>query len=150
MNANRITFDTNVLVYAIDRAAGHKYNRAVELIDQAVYLDSFLTLQALSEFYASTTKKRYAKHDEAVLFITELMEVFPIVENNCTSFSIALETVKNHQIPFWDAMLWATAREEGCTLLLSEDFQHGFTSRGMKIINPFLSDKPIIHYLEEK
>ena len=38
---------------------------------------------------------------------------------------------------FWDAMLWTTARQAGCRLLLSEDLQDGQTLGGVTCVNPF-------------
>jgi len=34
------------------------------------------------------------------------------------------------------------AADAGCRLLLSEDLQHGFTWRGVTVVNPFLSPAP--------
>ena len=35
-------------------------------------------------------------------------------------------------------MLWATARDAGCGLVISEDFQDGRTLGGVTFVNPFL------------
>lgn len=145
MNASRVTLDTNILIYAIDRDAGKKHERAIDVIAQALKMDSFLTLQVLCEFYAATTRKRYAQHKDVVMFIKEWANVFPIVERNYTALSTALEAVEKHSLSFWDAMLWATTKEAQGTLLLSEDFQHDVVLGGVKIVNPFLTDKKLTH-----
>ena len=49
----------------------------------------------------------------------------------------AIDTHRTYNISFWDAMLWATARRAGCTLLLSEDFQDGRVLGGVTFRNPF-------------
>lgn len=143
MSVKRITLDTNILIYAVDRDAGKKHERAIQIIDQAIFLDSVLTLQVLCEFYAATTKKGYAQHEEVIAFIQGWMDIFPIVESHCSTLPIALKAVAKHQLSFWDAMLWATAKEARCSLLLSEDYQNNFTLEGVQIKNPFLSDEPI-------
>jgi predicted nucleic acid-binding protein len=143
MSVKRITLDTNILIYAVDKDAGKKHERAIEVIDQAIFLDSVLTLQVLCEFYAATTKKRYAQHEEVIIFIKGWMEMFPIVEGHSSTLPLALKAVAKHKLSFWDAMLWATAKEARCTLLLSEDFQNNFNLDGVQIKNPFLSDEPI-------
>ena len=51
MCVKRISLDTNILVYAMDRDAGDRHVRAMELLDQAVESDCILTTQALGEFY---------------------------------------------------------------------------------------------------
>ena len=40
-------------------------------------------------------------------------------------------------MPFWDAMLWASAQRAGVRHLLTEDLQDGFALQGVKFVNPF-------------
>jgi predicted nucleic acid-binding protein len=37
-------------------------------------------------------------------------------------------------------MLWATAREAGVSLLLSEDFSDGSVLDGVRVVNPLVHD----------
>jgi predicted nucleic acid-binding protein len=48
-----------------------------------------------------------------------------------------MDGVNRHGLAFWDAMLWATARDAGCQLILSEDFQDRRTLEGVTFLNPF-------------
>jgi predicted nucleic acid-binding protein len=41
----------------------------------------------------------------------------------------------------WDALVMSVAAENRCRIVLSEDLQHGFTWRGVTIVNPFLPDE---------
>ena len=50
----------------------------------------------------------------------------------------AILAVHHHGLTYWDAMLWATARDAGCGLVISEDFQDGRTLGGVNFVNPFL------------
>ena len=50
---------------------------------------------------------------------------------------LALEAVHAHRLPFWDAMLWASAQRSGVRHILSEDFQDGFELQDVTFINPF-------------
>jgi predicted nucleic acid-binding protein len=146
MSVNRLTLDTNILIYAIDRDAKDKHERAISIVDQAISLDCVLTLQALCEFYSAATRKKYATHNEVSSFIKELMVIFPIVESSKKTLSLALKMVNGHSLSFWDSMLWATAKEYGCSLIISEDFQDNFTLGGVKIRNPFYSESPLGSY----
>ena len=49
----------------------------------------------------------------------------------------ALKAVGEHNISFWDAMLWSVAQEHQVTELFSEDFQQGRKLKGVSFINPF-------------
>jgi hypothetical protein len=57
--------------------------------------------------------------------------------DGCTRRLLALEAVHAHRLPFWDAMLWASAQRAGVRHMLSEDFQDGFELQDVTFINPF-------------
>ena len=137
MSAERVTLDTNVLVYAIDRDAGERHGRAAALVDQAVDLDCVLTLQALSEFYFAVTRKGKMPARDAAAQVEDWQQLFPTVAAKPAALPHALAAAREHSLSFWDAMLWATAREAGVTVLLSENFQDGRELGGVRFRNPF-------------
>jgi predicted nucleic acid-binding protein len=49
----------------------------------------------------------------------------------------ALGAVGRHRLSFWDALLWATARDAGVPVVISEDFQHGRELDGVRFVDPF-------------
>jgi predicted nucleic acid-binding protein len=53
------------------------------------------------------------------------------------AFDGALAATRQHRLPFWDAMLWATVQQAGCRLLLSEDFRDGRSLGAVTFVNPF-------------
>ncbi len=54
-----------------------------------------------------------------------------------------MTAVLRHGLTFWDAMLWATAKAAGVTVLLSEDFQHDRVLEGVRFRNPFVVADPL-------
>ena len=134
---DRITLDTNILVYAVDLDAGEKNETARSLMGAAARKDSYLTVQALGEFFHATTRKKLLGTEEAERFIEEWRSVFSIIVASEAALMTATKAVREHGISFWDAMLWATVRQAGCTHILSEDMQHGRNLGGVEIINPF-------------
>lgn len=54
---DRFSFDTNILVYAVDRDAGERHGRSKVLLEKAARRDCVLTIQALAEFFHATTRK---------------------------------------------------------------------------------------------
>jgi predicted nucleic acid-binding protein len=137
MSAERYTFDTNILFYALDSQAGTKHALASHLIASADYERAVLMLQTLAELCNSFRKKRPASLDLAYDFVQENARLFDVAHALPADLNIAMHTARKHNIPFWDAMLWATAGRAGCTLLLSEDLQDGRTLCGVTIRNPF-------------
>jgi predicted nucleic acid-binding protein len=43
-----------------------------------------------------------------------------------------------HQLASWDALVLNVAAEGGARLLLTEDLHHGFSWRGVRVVNPLL------------
>jgi predicted nucleic acid-binding protein len=143
MKERRLTLDTNILFYAMDRDAEERHKLAMEIVDRAPVFDCVLILQSLCEFYAAVTRKGKMPSNEAEAQIDDWMQLFPVVSATSKSLTKAINAVNLHTLSFWDAMLWAVAREAGVTLLISEDFQHDRVLDGIRFCNPFKLDHPI-------
>ncbi len=50
-----------------------------------------------------------------------------------------VELGRLHGLSFWDALVVRSAKQAGCSVLLTEDFQHGREMEGLRIVNPFVS-----------
>ena len=135
----RLTFDTNILVYAADADAGERHVAAIDLVRRAVGADCVLTLQTLSELFNVTTRKlRLAARDAASL-VNRLRDVFPVHPADEAVLDDAMAAIQRETLAFWDAMLWATAQQAGCRIILTEDFQDGCRLGAVTFLNPFLS-----------
>ena len=136
----RFSLDTNILVCAVDRGAGERHRRSRELVERAARHDCVLTVQALAEFFHATTRKNLLSPARAEAFVRGWLDVFDVVPADNAALVDAMTAVQEHRISFWDAMLWATARQTGCSALLSEDMQDGRRLSGVEFISPFASD----------
>ncbi len=133
----RFSVDTNILVYAVDRDAGELHERSKELIGRVARLDCLLTVQALAEFFHVTTRKKLLESSRASAFVLDWLDVFQVIRADNAALVDAMEAVNEHLLSFWDAMLWAAARRNGCSAILSEDMQDGRRLGGVEFINPF-------------
>lgn len=141
MGVERITLDTNILVYTFDADAGERHKKAVQVLKKVITLDCVLTLQALSEFFNTITRKFGLDAKIATHLVESFQEFFPVIIAKPTTLSHAMRLVCDSKLSFWDAMLCATARDNGVTLLLSEDFNHEQLLNSIRIVNPFLPNK---------
>jgi len=137
MSAEAFSLDTNILVYALDRQAGHRHVLAARIIDQAVLGNCRLTLQSISEFYAAVARKRLVSPTEAAAQAQDWLEMYPTVPASVTAVRTALATAAAGQASYWDALLIATAAEAGCTSILTEDLADGSRLLGVRILNSF-------------
>jgi predicted nucleic acid-binding protein len=135
--SERFTLDTNLLVYSVDRASGGKHRLAVEIVDRALDVDCWLTLQAVSEFFSAVTRKGIMPRDRAAVLAGHWLDVFPHALGSAHAVRIALADAMAGRASYWDALLVATAAEARCRLILTEDLADGTTLGGVAIHNPF-------------
>ena len=137
--------DTNVLVYAHDKDTGVKHERAKQLIHDLSEKNRLIfSSQVLNEFYVSITRPRRANplpHEEAAQIVRELAGAYRVLPLTSEITIRALNIMPLHVLSFWDALIWAAAKEYGIATIYSEDFQHGREIEGVKFINPFLEEK---------
>jgi predicted nucleic acid-binding protein len=75
----RYTLDTNILIYAIDSKAGEKHQKAIDIVDKAIFQDCLWTLQVLGEFYFATTRKGKMPMEKAEQQVNDWQLLFPVV-----------------------------------------------------------------------
>ncbi|MFP5286464.1 MAG: PIN domain nuclease, partial [Thermoanaerobaculia bacterium] len=71
MSVERLSLDANILFYTVDADAGERQVRARKIVRRAALGDCFLTLQTLSEFFASTTRKGKLTADQAAAHVED-------------------------------------------------------------------------------
>ena len=109
--------DTNVLVYAYDRGAGSKHERALSLVEN-LWKDGsgVLSTQVLQEFYVNVRRKaqKPISHDQARALITDYLSWDPVVRHTLhsrdeiipgkierfNSESIYPEVYRDYSVPF--------------------------------------------------
>ena len=141
MSAERYSIDTSILVYAVDRGEGAKHLRALEVVDRSVERDCVLTAQSLAEFVMVAARRRMLSKGEAIAQARDWMRLLPVVTASASAFESAFIACEAGRLGLWDAVLLATAREAGCTVLLSEDMQDGAQSDGVVVRNLLRGDR---------
>ena len=140
---DRIMVDTNVLLYAYDRGEPVKQPRALAVLNHLVAHDlGVLTSQVLAEFFVNATKKLQPPLtiEEAYDSIQNYLLSWEILDVTGAIVLEAVRGVRNYQMAYWDAQIWASARMNQISLVLSEDFGEGVIVEGVRFINPFGSD----------
>jgi predicted nucleic acid-binding protein len=133
-----VSFDTNVLVYATASSHDPKAVRARDLIARAMRAGwTILLLQTLAEFANVAIRKAGIPIEEIRKTIDAWRTVLPVQAADDEDLAAALEAVRAHRLPFWDALLWASAQRAGVRCLLTEDLQDGFMLQSVRFVNPF-------------
>jgi predicted nucleic acid-binding protein len=133
----RVALDTNVLVYAEGLGDEVRCQLAGELIAQLNPTNSIVAVQVLGELSRVLTSKMKKSGSEVRELLLSWSDGMVVADTTWTAFQSAMDLSVDHQISMWDALILAVAAENKCRLLLSEDFQNGFTWRGVTVVNPF-------------
>lgn len=139
MSGNRRFVDTNILVYAHDISAGVKQKRASALLEELWgSRDGCVSVQILQEFFVTVTRKIPRPLDvpaakEIVADLSRWHLHVPAADDVLGAIGLQQRT----GISFWDAMMVRSAVEIGCTLIYSEDLNHGQVYDGARVENPF-------------
>jgi predicted nucleic acid-binding protein len=129
--------DTNVLVYAHDGGAGAKHDRSVELLRRlAEDGNGALSIQVLSEFYVTATKKLGMTSQEAEEVFADLGG-WIIHRPAHADLMRAAHLHRRHVVSWWDALILNSAAELGCGLLWTEDLSDGQRYGTVTVRNPF-------------
>jgi predicted nucleic acid-binding protein len=133
----RILLDTNVLVYVYDTSAPLKRTQALSVLGALADAGiAAVSTQVLAEFF-SVTSRRALTPEMALAELQHHVRVWTVLEITSGVVLSAARGVLDHQLNFWDAQLWATAKVYGVETILSEDFNSGSTLGGVSFVNPF-------------
>ena len=135
--------DTNVLVYAYDRSEPEKQRRALEVLETLAYTGAGrLSAQVLSEFLVNVTRKiatplTLVQAEARLQHYVKIWPVFPVTAQVVVE---AVRGVRDYQLSFWDAQIWAAARLHHVPTVLSEDFNPGAMLEGVSFVDPFAAE----------
>lgn len=132
--------DTNVLVYAEDRAHPAKHAVARTWLRELwLRRSGRLSTQVLNEFYVIATRKLKPPMPpgDARAEVRRLQRWQPWVVDHAT-VEAAWAVESRFGVSYWDALMVAAAQQQGCSFLLTEDLQHDQLMDGVRILNPFV------------
>ena len=134
MKSDKPFFDTNVLLYLLSEDS-RKADRA-----EAIMLKGgMINVQVLNEFSSVASRKLKMTY-------AEIRDTLRIVRAICQTQAVTIDThelgldiAERFGFSLYDSMIVSAALQSGCTVLYSEDMQHGQIIEGqLRITNPFL------------
>lgn len=133
----RSFFDTNVLVYADDKAAPAKQRKALDLVaDHRRARTGVVSLQVLQEYFVTVTRKLQLDAGIARRKV-ELLAEFDVAAPQVADILAAIDLHRLYGFSFWDSLILRAAKQAGCRILFSEDMQNAREIDGVRIVNPF-------------
>lgn len=136
---DKVFVDTNIFIYAFLEDEGNieKRRAALELLQSLSSADIAISTQVLSEIYSVLLKNKVS--DKAIQKKVEIL-----VSETAVS-PITLDTVRKswkirfkYAYTYWDSLIVASALENNCSTLYTEDMHDGqVIEDSVRIINPF-------------
>ncbi len=133
----RVALDTNILAYAEGLGDARRCGLAQSLVARLSPQAVILPAQTLGELFRVLTGKKKLGYIEAKQAVFMWADAFDVADSTWSAFQSAFDLIGDHPLAIWDALILSVAAEHKCRILLSEDFQDGFTWRGVTVINPF-------------
>ena len=137
----KVALDTNVLAYAEGVNGEGRRDAALALIRQLPQEATVVPVQVLGEVFNVLVRKGGRSRAAARDALLSWRDAFAVVETSPEALLAASDLATDHQLGIWDAVILSVASYAGCRLLLSEDFQDGFTWSGVTVVNPFSSPR---------
>lgn len=135
--SDKIFLDTNIIIYAYSEDEPIKQEIANSILEK--YSEqTIISNQVINELSNTLFRKFKLEANEVQQVVLELDDNFRIVNFNLQTQLRGIEIKGKYKLQFYDAMIIATALENNCTILYSEDMQHGqIIENVLTIINPF-------------
>jgi len=134
MNAKKIFFDTNTLLYLLSADS-----KKADWISKNIEQSNVISIQVLNEFTSASLRKIKITHAELDEFLDLFSSTFSIRSLDMDTFETGLSVSRRYGYQHYDSMIIAAALQAGCERLYSEDMQHRqIIEKKLQILNPFI------------
>ena len=130
--------DSNVFIYAVDKAVSAKQKKARGIVAD-VFADGSayrVSSQVLAEFSSVAIRKLGMATPILLALLAEMGKIAHVAIDNAL-VSRAVEIQGLYGIQYYDAQIVAAAERLGCDGILTEDLNDGQMYCGITAVNPF-------------
>ena len=131
---NSVAVDTNVLIYLHDKSDDRKRRIAENILAD----NPKIPAQVISEYLNVTRRLLDLSKTEIVKQCADLLKDCDIIPTSHQTLMDAANIINKHNFQIFDSIIIASALHANCSVLYSEDMQHGFVIRNMTVLNPFI------------
>jgi len=130
----KVFADTNIVGYLISSDLVKRERAKVIMRDKPV-----ISTQVANEFINICMKKTKLGLTVTHRLVKALLTLCPVMPIDVQTVRDAMKIAERYQFSHWDSLIIAAAQQAGCTILYSEDLQHGQLIDQLTLINPFQS-----------
>ncbi len=118
----RIFIDTNILVYLFSDTDIEKRDKIYRAVEKGLFLTG---LNNINELANVLSRKYHRNYSEIELVVFSVNTRFKVVPFDSRTILSAVRIMERYRYSYFDSLVVATALENGCSTLYSEDMQHG-------------------------
>ncbi len=134
---DRSFIDSNIFIYTLNKSEDIRSEKSKQtLLSLEKETRIVISTQVIQEISNVAIKKSLLDKNELLDYVNRLANL----EVGVISEDIIKEAIRikfRYQLSFYDSLIVATAIENNCTRLYSEDLNNGQSIEGLQIINPF-------------
>lgn len=137
---DRLFFDTNLLIYAVDPTESVKRAHSVVLMQMAFASRRLVVSpQTLNECYVNLVHRRklIASSEAAAYLETIVPACTAPLDAQTHRDAITIES--RHRLSWWDSVAIASALQARCRYFVSEDMNDGQAIETLTVVDPFAS-----------
>lgn len=132
---NRVFFDSNLLIYVYSQDEPRKKKVAIELVTSNHQI--IISTQVYFEFINVMHRKFKLDTETIGNIIAEFKNYCDVATIQLETIGDALKILKRYRYSFADSLIIATAIQQQCDILYSEDMHDQHQIENLVIINPF-------------
>lgn len=134
---DRIFFDSNILIYIFSKEEHLKRTIAQNIFKSNLgYIR--ISTQVINEFINTLRKKKNVPLATLTPIILQFSHHFVINNIEIETIKYALGISETYRYSYFDSLIIASALENNCTILYSEDMHHNHhIENKLSIVNPF-------------
>ena len=139
--SNKYFLDTNIFVHSFNSREKGKQLRSLELISVAIDKQTgCISYQVIQEFLNVATRKfiKPLSISDCQRYLNSVLEPLCEVFASVGLYNQSLEISERWRYSFYDSLIIAAAINSRCSILYSEDLQHGQIIQGLTISNPYV------------
>jgi len=134
---DKVFLDTNILIYCYSQDEVQKNMIALNLLETIPFCT--ISTQVINELSNILFKKFKLPAYDIENALLEVDNILNIVTFSLTTQIKAIRIKEKYKLQYYDSLIIATALENECTVLYSEDMHDGLViENSLKIINPFI------------
>jgi predicted nucleic acid-binding protein len=132
---DRAFIDTNIFIYLYSTTDNQKKQKAISVLND---YDCLISTQVLNEFCNVARKKLNLSFEAIQESLNEILAACRLSLVNLTTIKQSLALQSRYGFSYYDSLILASALDNVCQYLLSEDLTNNQTIENLTIINPFI------------